>query len=284
MSKRKLLKLVVEKLVRGWDDPRLPTLNGLRRKGYTPTAIHNFCDAVGITTNTTVWIDYTVLEHHCRNEMEGRVHRAMAILDPLQIEITNWEPERVEMITRPNHPMQPAMGSNTVPFSRIVYIDRADFAEQDNKNFWGLAPGKEVGLRYAHNITCTDVVRDCNGRIVKILATYDPSHSRKPKGHIHWVAQPRPNEEPQTAEIRLYEPLFLSEKPDELKNWETDINPNSLTIVKALIDESLKRAKIGEAFQFERVGFFVVDADTTETRPVFNRTVSLKESKEKPKL
>eukprot|EP01106_Pelomyxa_sp_JSP_P008242 TRINITY_DN233_c0_g1_i5.p1 TRINITY_DN233_c0_g1~~TRINITY_DN233_c0_g1_i5.p1 ORF type:complete len:384 (+),score=128.15 TRINITY_DN233_c0_g1_i5:108-1259(+) len=286
LSKRKLLTLVNQRLVRGWDDPRLPTLNGLRRKGYTAATINSFCEAVGVTTNTVVFIDYTVLEHHCRQEMEGRCRRAMCVVDPVAVEITNWEAGRVERVERPNHPVDKKRGTNTVPFSKVIYIDRADFRIDPPNDFWGLAPGKEVGLRYAHNITCTSVVRDAAGAVTRVLATYDPARSRKPQGHIHWVAQPSPGVEPRRAEVRLYEPLFKSARPDELTDWQADINPSSLTVVTtAFVDETLTDVHEGDSFQFERVGFFCVDKDTSlPDMLVFNRTVPLRESKEKEKL
>jgi glutaminyl-tRNA synthetase len=284
MSKRKLLTLVTKKLVRGWDDPRLPTLNGLRRRGYSPQAINNFCDAVGVTVNTTIFIEYVRLEHSCRQDMEVRCNRAMGVLDPLLVELTNIEADRVLTIERPNHPADASRGQNSILLTRLLYVDRADFKEEDRKDFWGLAPGKAAGLRYASAVTVTDVVKDAEGRVVKLLATYDFDRTIKPKGYVHWVAQPAPGVEPLRAEVRLYEPLFNSERPDELTDWQADINPNSETIVQAVLDETLRAAKPGDAYQFERVGFFCCDPDTTPEKPVWVRTVSLKESKEKKHL
>lgn len=284
MSKRKLLTLVTQHMVRGWDDPRLPTINGLRRRGYSAAAINNFCEAVGVTTNTTVFIDYTRLEQECRTDMEVRCNRAMAVFDPLLVELTNFDAARVDLIERRNHPVDEARGTNKVPLTRFLYINSSDFRLEDVKGYWGLAPGKAVGLRFACPITCTGVEKDADGKVTKILAEYNFEHNIKPKGYIHWVAQPKPGVEPAHAEIRLYEPLFMSERPDELKDWKDDLNPNSETIVDAIIDQTLVSAKPGDAFQFERVGFFCCDKDSTEERLVFNRTVPLKESKEKSKL
>ena len=284
MSKRKLLTLVTQKMVRGWDDPRLPTINGLRRRGYSPQAINTFCDAVGVTTNTTVFIDYTVLEQHCRQDMEVRCNRAMGIIDPLLIELTNFPADKVEMIERPNHPADASRGKNTVPLTRFLYIDQADFKLQDQKDFWGLAPNKTAGLRYAAAITCNEVVVE-NGVPVKLLCTYDFERKLKPQGFLHWVSQPKPGVEPLKAEVRLYEPLFMSDRPDEIKDWQTDLNPNSEKIIKnVIVDETLRNAKPGDAFQWERVGFFCCDTTSTTANPVFIRTVSLKQSKEKKQL
>lgn len=284
MSKRKLLTLVTKKLVRGWDDPRLPTLNGLRRRGYSPQAINSFCDAVGVTVNTTIFIEYTMLEQFARQEMEARCNRAMGVLDPLLVEITNIEPGNVIPVERPNHPADESRGKNTVPLTRFVYIDRADFKLEDKKDFWGLAPGKAVGLRYAGAITCTEAVKAADGSIKKLMATFDFDKSIKPKGYIHWVAQPAAGVEPLCAEVRLYEPLFKSERPDELKEWQDDMNPNSEKVVTAFVDETLRSAKPGDSFQFERVGFFCCDPDSTPEKLVWVRTVPLKESKDKKVL
>ena len=281
MSKRKLLAMVNKGIVKGWDDPRMPTLVGLRRRGYSANAIKDFCDAVGVTTNTTVWHDWSVLEHHCRLDMEATATRAMAIFDPLRVEITNYPEGKVEMVRRPNHPADPSKGTNEVPFSRIVYIERSDFREEDQKDFWGLSPNKEVGLRYTYNITCTGVERNASGEVVKVLAVYDESNKGKPKGRLHWVSEGASGVAPCRAEARLYGHLFNSEHPDELPNWLEDINPDSLKVVRPLIDQSLTKVAPGQAFQFERVGFFVVDQDSNSDNIVFNRTVGLKESKEK---
>ena len=283
MSKRKLLTLVNKKYVNGWDDPRMTTLVGLKRKGYSPEAIREFCDAVGVTTNTTVWTDYSVLEHYARRNMEVTATRAMAVLDPLMVEITNYPEGKVEMITRPNHPADPSKGTNQVPFTKFLYIDRADFREKPAEGFWGLSVGSEVGLRYAYNITCTDAVRNEKGEIVKLLCTYDEKKERRPKGIVHWVAK-RQDKDVKKATLRLYGYLFNSERPDELEDWVNDINKDSIKIVNAIVDETLTNLKEGQPFQFERVGFFVVDKDSTENELVFNRTVSLKESKEKESI
>jgi len=284
MSKRKLLTLVTQKLVHGWDDPRMPTLNGLRRRGYSPEAINNFCDIVGVTTNTTVFIDYTRLEQVCREDMEIRCNRAMGVLEPLLVEISNIEAGKKIPVTRPNHPVLKDRGTNTVELTNLIYIDRNDFKLEDKKDFWGLAPGKSVRLRYANAMTCKDVVKDNDGKVVKLICEYDFEGTLKPNGFVHWVSKPDAATEPCVAEVRLYEPLFKSDRPDELSDWQSDLNPNSETIVSAFVDPVLAAAKPGDAFQFERVGFFVCDTDSTPDHPVFIRTVPLKESKDKKSL
>jgi len=284
MSKRKLLTLVTQKLVHGWDDPRMPTLNGLRRRGYSPDAINHFCDIVGVTTNTTVFIAYTLLEQVCRQDMEVRCNRAMGVLDPLLVELTNVPADKKMTVTRPNHPVLKDRGNNTVELGNMLYIDRQDFRMEDKKDYWGLAPGKSVRLRYANAMTCKEVVKDAEGKIVKLLCEYDFEGTIKPHGFVHWVAKPDAATEPCTAEVRLYEPLFRSDRPDELSDWQADLNPDSETIVNAFVDPVLAAAKPGDAFQFERVGFFVCDTDSTPGHPVFIRTVPLKESKDKKSL
>ena len=284
MSKRKLLTLVTQKMVHGWDDPRMPTLNGLRRRGYSADAINHFCDIAGVTTNTTVFLDYTVLEQVGRQDMEVRCNRAMGVLDPLLVELTNVAPDQKIPVTRPNHPVLKERGTNTVELTHQLYIDRNDFKLEDKKDFWGLAPGKSVRLRYANAMTCTEVVKDAEGKIVKLRCEYDHAGTIKPNGFVHWVSKPDAATEPCVAEVRLYEPLFMSDRPDELTDWKLDLNPNSEVITQAFVDPVLASAKPGDAFQFERVGFFVCDIDSTPERPVFIRTVSLKESKDKKSL
>jgi len=285
MSKRKLLTLVTRKIVHGWDDPRLPTLNGYRRRGYSPEAINRFCDIVGVTTNTTVFIDYKRLEQVCREDMEVRCNRAMAVLDPIRVTITNLADDADISIERPNHPAIAERGKNTAHLRKVVYIDASDFRTEDHPDYWGLAPNKTVGLRYAGAITCTSFEKDeKTGRVTSITATYEEKPAKKPKGFIHWVCGPSAKEEPRVAEMRLYEPLFMSDRPDELSDWEKDLNPNSEVITSGFIDDVLANAKPGDAFQFERVGFFTCDKDSTSDKLVFIRTVPLKESKEKKAL
>jgi glutaminyl-tRNA synthetase len=232
MSKRKLLTLVNNKYVTGWDDPRMTTLVGLRRRGYSPAAIREFCDAVGVTTNTIVWTDFSVLEHYARRDMEVTATRAMAVVSPLRVEIINYPKDKVELVSRPNHPADKTKGTNQVPFSRVLYIDRNDFKEQKSADFWGLSVGSEVGLRYAYNITCTEVVKDKEGNIEKLLCTYDEKNTNNPKGRIHWVAQSSEGKEPNKAQLRLYDHLFKSAHPDDVEDWIADININSITTIE----------------------------------------------------
>jgi len=281
LSKRRLIKLVKDGFLRGWDDPRMPTIRGYRRKGFTPESINNFCDRVGVTRNENV-ININLLEQCCREDLDVKANRAMAILEPLRVTITNWE-GAVKDISVPNHPKDASRGSHTVPLSGVVYIEKSDFRKEDVKGYKRLAPKKAVGLMHASAvITCTDFVTDANGNVTELKATIDFSLKTKPAGFIHWVAEPAPGKEPLTAEARLYELLFKSEEPAAIDDWVADLNPNSLVIVpKIYVDPSVKGAKTGTQFQFERVGYFAVDPDTTSEKMVWNRVVSLKESKDK---
>jgi glutaminyl-tRNA synthetase len=259
----------------------MPTIRGFRRKGYTPEAINNFCDRIGITRNENV-INVNLLEQCCREDLDVKANRAMAVLEPLRVTITNWE-GGVKEISVPNHPKDASRGTHTVPLSGVLYIERSDFREEDIKGYKRLAPKKSVGLMHASAvITCTDYVKDANGNVTELKATIDLSLKSKPAGFIHWVAEPAPGKEPLAVEVRLYDFLFKSDEPAAIDDWVADLNPNSLVVVpKAYVDPSVKTAKTGTQFQFERTGYFAVDPDTTSEKMVWNRVVSLKESKDK---
>ncbi len=285
MSKRKLLQLVQEKHVAGWDDPRMLTIRGLRRRGYTPEAIRAFCERIGVAKfNST--IDMAWLEDAIRENLNERAPRVMAVLRPLKVVITNYPEGQVEQLEAANHPQNASMGTRQVPFSREIYIEADDFMEDAPKKFFRLAPGREVRLRYAYFITCTEVVKDAAGNITELRCTYDPAtrggnapDGRKVKGTIHWVAAPSAV----SAEIRVYDYLFKTEYPDDAPEGKTfldNINPNSLTIVRdAKLEPSLATAGAGQHFQFERLGYFFTDpVDSKPGRPVFNRTATLRDT------
>jgi len=281
LSKRKLIKLVSEGHVKGWDDPRMPTVRGIRRRGYTADALNNFCDRCGVTRSANL-ISFVLLEQCCREDLEVKSSRAMAVLEPLKVVITNWT-GGVKEISVPNHPKDATRGSHVVPLSPVIYIEQSDFREVDVKGYKRLAPNKSVGLLHAScTITCTDFTKSPNGTISEIKATIDFAPKAKPAGHIHWVAEPAPGVSPLKVELRLYDKLFMSEQPGSLDNWESDLNPNSLVVVSnCLLDPSVKGCKVGTQFQFERVGYFAVDTDSSADHMVWNRVVSLKESKDK---
>jgi glutaminyl-tRNA synthetase len=285
MSKRKLLQLVQEKHVSGWDDPRMLTIRGLRRRGYTPEAIRAFCERIGVAKfNST--IDMAWLEDAIREDLNERATRVMAVLRPLKVVITNYPEGEVEQLEAANHPQRPEMGTRGVPFSRELYIEADDFMEDAPKKFFRLAPGREVRLRYAYFITCNEVVKDTAGKIVELRCTYDPAtrggnapDGRKVKGTIHWVSEPQAF----TAEVRLYDHLFATEYPDDAPEGKTfldNINPNSLEVVRnARLEPSLADAKPDQHFQFERLGYFFVDPVASKPgRPVFNRTATLRDT------
>lgn len=279
LSKRKLIKLVDGGYVKGWDDPRMPTINGIRRRGYRPQALNNFCEIIGITRSKTTH-DIGLLEHCCRQDLESYALRTMVVLHPLKVVLTNYPEGEVESITVPNHPTEKSRGERTATFSRVIYIERSDFREKDEADYFGLAPNKEVGLRYSYNIKCTAVIKNNEGEIVELHAEVDKTKANKPKGHIHWVAEPAPGKAPMNVEVRLFSNLFKSADPGSIvENWLDDLNPNSLEVIPgALADASLAVAKLGDHFQFERVGFFYVDPDTTPEKQVWNRTVTLKDT------
>ncbi|KAI9078521.1 hypothetical protein K1719_039459 [Acacia pycnantha] len=283
MSKRKLNRLVTEKWVDGWDDPRLMTLAGLRRRGMSPTAINAFVRGIGITRSDGTLISVERLEYHVREELNREAPRTMAVLHPLKVVITNLEANstiEVDAKKWPDAKADDASALYKIPFTNVVYIESSDFRMKDSKDYYGLAPGKSVILRYAFPIKCTEVIlADDNETILEVHAEYDPSKKTKPKGVLHWVPQPSPGVNPLRIEVRLFEKLFLSENPAELDDWLGDLNPHSKTVIpRAYGVDSLRNAKVGERFQFERLGYFVVDQDSTPEKLVFNRTVTLKDS------
>ena len=281
MSKRKLAQLVNEGHVSGWDDPRMPTLAGLRRRGYTPESIRRFCDLVGVAKRQNV-IEIALLEHAIRDDLNTRSARVLAVLRPLKVVIENYPEDQVEHLDAVNNPEDPEAGARKVPFSRELYIERGDFMEDPPKKFFRLAPGREVRLRYGYFITCTEVVKDEAGEIVELRCTYDPEtrggqspDGRKVKGTIHWVSARHAVD----AEVRLHDHLFTSERPDEEDDFLSTLNPDSLEVVAdAKVEPSLSDACPGERFQFERLGYFAVDPDSRPGSPVFNRTVSLRDT------
>ena len=281
LSKRKLIQLVREGHVGGWDDPRMPTLAGLRRRGYTPESIRNFCEQVGVAKRQNV-IDIAMLEHAVRDDLNRRAPRALAVLRPLKVVIENYPEGQVERLDAINNPEDPDAGTRTLPFSRELYIERDDFMEDPPRNFFRLAPGREVRLRYGYFITCTDVIKDDAGEVIELRCTYDPEtcggqapDGRKVRGTIHWVSA----EHAVNAEVRLYEHLFTSERPDEDDDFMSTLNPDSMQIIRdAKVEPSLADAVPGEKFQFERTGYFAVDPDSRPGALVFNRTVTLRDS------
>ncbi|KAI0524077.1 hypothetical protein KFK09_003441 [Dendrobium nobile] len=283
MSKRKLNRLVTEKWVDGWDDPRLMTLAGLRRRGVSSTSINSFIRGIGITRSDNSMIRYDRLEYHIREELNKSAPRAMVVLNPLKIVITNLDSEsRMSLDAKmwPDAPSEDASSFYKVPFTNVVYIERTDFRLKDSKDYYGFAPGKTVLLRYAFPIKCTEVIYGNDSEsIAEIRAEYDPLKKTKPKGVLHWVAQPYPGVEPLKVEVRIFDKLFLSENPAELENWLADLNPTSKEVIsEAYAVPSLVNAVVGDRFQFERLGYFAVDPDSTKEKLVFNRTVTLRDS------
>lgn len=282
MSKRKLLELVKDKHVNGWDDPRMPTISGLRRRGYTPESIRNFAERIGVT-KVDGMIDVALLEHSVREDLNKRAQRVMGVLNPLRVVITNYPEEQVEMMSAINNPENPDAGRRDVPFTREIYIERDDFMEDPPRKFFRLSPGREVRLRYAYYVTCTEVVKDENGEITELRCTYDPEtkggnspDGRKVKATLHWVSATENVE----AEVRLYDRLFLDEDPlgDKEKDFKEFMNPDSLTILyKCYIEPFVKQAKALDSFQFERLGYFNVDLDSSDEKLVFNRTAQLRD-------
>jgi glutaminyl-tRNA synthetase len=289
MSKRKLLQLARDGHVRGWDDPRMPTLSGMRRRGYTPEAIRNFCEEIGVAkANSTIQI--ARLENCLRDDLNKRAPRVMAVLRPLRVVIDNYPDGLVEEMEAVNNPEDPSMGTRKVPFSKVLYIEQDDFREEPPPKYYRLAPGREVRLRYGYFITCVGVVKDeQTGEVVELHCTYDPQtrggdnppDGRKVKATLHWVSAAHAL----PAEVRLYDHLFLKPYPDEVEdgnNFTANLNPNSLEILTScLVEPSLAGAKPGERYQFERQGYFCVDPDSTPGGLVFNRAVKLKDSWEK---
>ncbi len=289
-SKRKLNELVTHKYVSGWDDPRMPTIVGMRRRGYTPEAIRDFCDRIGLTKNDTV-IDVGVLENCVREDLDRRTRRVLAVLDPLKVVIENYPEGDTEYLDAPYHPNNPDMGQRQLPFSKEIYIEQSDFMEDPPKKFFRLGPGREVRLRYAYFITCNEVIKDNAGNIIELRCTYDPEtkggnapDGRKVKGTIHWVSA----EHALKTEVRLYDRLFNDPKPDSNRHeqdWKDFLNTESIQLIKeACLEPSLLHAKQEDSFQFERTGYFCVDKkDSVNGKPVFNRTVTLRDSWAKEK-
>lgn len=283
MSKRKLLQLVKDQVVTGWDDPRMPTICALRRKGYTPASIRAFAEKVGVAKRDNV-IDLSLLEYCVREDLNKVAERRMAVIDPLKVVITNYPEGKSESFSCVNNPEDEAAGRREVPFGREIFIEQADFMEEPPKGYYRLRPGGEVRLRYGYLIKCEEVVKDEAGNIVELRCTYDPesagggsSDGRKVKGVIHWVSAADAVE----AEVRLYDNLFAKENPDDVEEGKTFtdyLNPTSLVVKRALCERSLGEAKEGDRFQFERVGYFCVDKDSTAEKLVFNRTVTLKDT------
>jgi glutaminyl-tRNA synthetase len=283
MSKRKLLKLVKEGAVMGWDDPRMPTICALRRKGYTPASVRAFAEMVGVAKRDNV-IDLAKMEYCVREDLNKVAQRRMAVLNPLKVTVTNYPVGKVEYFTCINNPEDESAGTRQVPFSRELYIERDDFMENPPKKFFRLQPGGEVRLRYSYLLRCDEVVKDAEGNVVELRCSYDPqsgngssSDGRRVKGVIHWVSA----QHAVKAEVRLFNPLFVTEDPDDCaegKTWEDNLNPDSMVRTTGYLESSLAAEQPGHTFQFERVGYFCPDTDTTPEHPVFNRTVTLKDS------
>lgn len=282
MSKRKLKQLVDENVVDGWDDPRMPTISGLRRKGYTPEAIRTFCREVGVVKTNNSIVDEKMLEHFIREDLKLKAPRTMAVLQPLKVVITNYPEGQVEMLDAENNPENEAMGHRQIPFSREIYIERDDFMEEPVKGYFRLFPGNEVRLKHAYFIKCENVIKDADGNVTELHCTYDPETKsgsgftgRKVKGTIHWVEATQAVQ----AEFRLYEPLILDEQAEEGDSFLDNINPKSLETAQGFVENNMQDAKPQDKFQFFRHGYFNVDPKhSTEGRPVFNRIVSLKSS------
>ncbi len=280
-SKRKLRKLVEGGQVTGWDDPRMPTLQGLRRRGFTPGAIRAFWSEVGVAKRETL-IEIALLEHHLRNELNRTSERRMAVLNPLKVVITNYPEDQVEEFDAKNNPEDESAGTRKVPFSRELYIERDDFMEDPPRKFYRLAPGREVRLRWAYFVTCEEVVKDESGEIVELRCTYDPAtkggdapDGRRVKATLHWVSAKHAVK----AEVRLYDYLFKSEDPEAGGDFIADLNPDSVKVIPAaMLEPALATANPGDRVQFERLGYFCADPDTTQDHPVFNRTVTLKDT------
>ena len=286
MSKRKFVQLVDEKHVDGWDDPRMPTLSGLRRRGFTPESIRTFCERIGVSKKDSV-VEFQLLEHCLREDLNRRAQRVMAVLRPLRVVIENYPEGESEELDAINNPEEPEDGTRKVPFSRVLYIEQDDFRENPPRKFFRLAPGREVRLRYAYFLTCTGVVKDPEtGEVIELRCTYDPAtkggdapDGRKVKATLHWVSAAHAVD----AEVRLYDYLFSKENPDETeegKDYRSNLNPNSLEILNsAKLEPSLSAARPGSRYQFERTGYFCVDSrDSSNGSLVFNRTVSLRDS------
>ncbi len=283
LSKRKLIELVKDNHVNGWDDPRMPTVCGIRRRGFTPAAIRNFCDRIGVAKfNST--IDVAWLEDAVREDLNKSAARVMGVLNPLKVVIENYPEDKSEELEAINNPEDPDAGTRMLPFSRELYIEQNDFMEDPPKKFFRLGPGREVRLRYAFFLKCHDYVKDDDGNVVELRCTYDPEtrggsapDGRKVKGTLHWVSAAHAID----AEVRLYDHLFMKEDPGEVEegqDWKSNLNPDSLKVQTCKLEPSLASAKTGDHFQFERVGYFCVDPDSTGEQLVFNRIVTLRDT------
>ncbi len=285
LSKRKLIKLVEDALVSGWDDPRMPTISGLRRRGYTPEAVRTFCDRIGVAKRDST-VDMALLEYCIREDLNKRAPRVMAVLNPLRVVIENYPEDIIEELEAVNNPEDPAMGTRKVPFSRVIYIEHEDFLENPPKQFYRLAPGREVRLRYAYFITCTGVIKnEKTGEVLALRCTYDPAtrggdapDGRKVKSTLHWVSAVHASE----AEVRLYDHLFTKADPNEApegQDFTSNINPDSLRILKdCRVEQSLIDAPVGGFYQFERQGYFCLDPDSSHGKLVFNRIATLRDT------
>jgi glutaminyl-tRNA synthetase len=284
MSKRRLLELVQENRVSGWDDPRMPTISGLRRRGVPAAAIRRFCETIGVTKHNSL-TDVALLEHAIRDDLNKSSPRAMAVLDPIRLVIENYPEGQVEELEAVNNPEDPSAGSRKVPFARTLLIERDDFMEVAPKKYFRLTPGQEVRLRWAYFVTCTSCTKDAAGNITEVRCTYDPAtrggdapDGRKVKGTLHWVSEAHAGD----VEVRLYDRLFLKEDLNDLaegEDWRAHLNPNSLKVSRAKVEPSLLSIKLGTRVQFERIGYFCADAiDSVPGQPAFNRTVTLKDS------
>ena len=284
MSKRKLLELVQQGYVKGWDDPRMPTICGLRRRGFTPESIRNFAETIGVAKRDNV-IDVSLLEFCIREDLNRKANRLMAVLDPVKVILDNYPVDQVEELESVSNPEDESKGKRKLPFSKTLFIERDDFMEDPPNKFFRLAPGREVRLKAAYIIRCESIVKDpATGKIEEIHCTYDPmtksgmpDSNRKVKGTLHWVSE----QQAVKVEVRLYDRLFVKENPDDLeegKTYKDYLNPDSLKVVTALVEPEVRNAKVSEKYQFERIGYFTVDADATAEKLVFNRVVPLKDS------
>jgi glutaminyl-tRNA synthetase len=284
LSKRKLLQLVRDGHVSGWNDPRMPTLSGIRRRGYTPEAIRNFVTAAGVSRTNGI-TELEMLEHFVREDLNRRAPRVMAVLRPLKVVLDNYPEGQVEEMEAVNNPEDASAGTRKVPFSKVLYIEQDDFREEPPKGYYRLSPGREVRLRYGYFITCTGVVKNERGEVVEVHCTYDPAtrggnapDGRKVKATIHWVSAGHALD----AEVRLYDKLFTKPNPNEAEegqDFTTNLNPNSLEVLRdCKLEPSLAAAAVGSRFQFERLGYFCVDLDSAPGKLVFNRTVALKDT------
>jgi len=283
LSKRKLLELVNEKHVSGWDDPRMPTISGLRRRGYSSSSIRKFCEVIGVTKHNSL-TDVALLEHAVRDDLNKTSPRFMAVLDPIKLVITNYPEGQTENLEAQNNPEDPAAGSRSIPFSKTLLIERDDFVEEAPKKYFRLTPGQEVRLRWAYYVTCTHCVKDATGKVTEVHCTYDPetkggdsADGRKVKGTIHWVSAEHAGD----VEVRLYDRLFMHENLNDLAeddDWRKHLNPHSMQVIRGKVEPALLKLGQGSRVQFERTGYFCVDKESTSQKPIFNRTVSLKDS------